>query len=56
MSTKSKLIQIRISERLLERFDAAIEYEGINRSDVVIQSIREYIDRIEKRRMQNDND
>ena len=47
---KTKVIQARISERLLERFDAALEWEGVSRSDVILQAIREYIDKIEKKK------
>lgn len=47
---KTKVIQARISERLLERFDAALEWEGVSRSDVILQAIREYCDRIEQKK------
>lgn len=50
MKVKTKVIQARISERLLERFDAALEWEGVSRSDVILQAIREYIDKIEKKK------
>jgi len=47
---KKKVIQARISEKLLERFDAALEWEGLSRSDFILHSIREYIDKIEKKK------
>ena len=51
---KTKVIQARISERLLERFDAALEGEGVSRSDVILQAIRDFVDRIEEKK-KNDN-
>jgi len=47
---KTKVIQARISEKLLERFDAALKWEGLSRSDFILHSIREYCDRVEEKK------
>lgn len=40
---KNKTIHLRISDTLLERFDETLEKEGVTRSHVLTEAIREYI-------------
>lgn len=49
---KTKLIQFRISERLLERFDKCLEMDGLKRSDILHQAVVRYVEEAEKRQKQ----
>lgn len=46
---KTKLIQFRISERLLERFDECLKLDGLKRSDILHQAVVQYVEEAEKR-------
>lgn len=48
--SESKPIMTRVSERLLKRFDEALENDGLNRSDVVKKSIIDYVEKYENRK------
>ncbi|SDJ19566.1 hypothetical protein [Natribacillus halophilus] len=47
-------MQTRIDHRLLDRFDKALEDDGLTRSQVVLQGIREYVEDYERRKGGND--
>lgn len=46
---KDKRLQIRISDTLKERFEWALEQEGVDASDFITAKIMELIERAEKR-------
>ncbi|WP_242270642.1 class I SAM-dependent methyltransferase [Bacillus cereus group sp. BfR-BA-01310] len=48
---KRKDIHFRIEEKLLERFDAALHYEGLNKTDVLTHAIQQFCTKVEYEKM-----
>ncbi|MGG0237806.1 class I SAM-dependent methyltransferase [Bacillus rhizoplanae] len=48
---KRKDIHFRICEELLERFDAALTYEGLNKTEVLTHAIRNFCTQVESQKM-----
>jgi metal-responsive CopG/Arc/MetJ family transcriptional regulator len=49
----NKTVQVRVPDALIERFDKALDRDGLNRSHVIMQAIREYVEDFEKRNQGN---
>lgn len=49
--TKRKDIHFRIEEKLLERFEAALHYEGLNKTDVLTHAIQQFCTKVEYEKM-----
>ncbi|NWK68691.1 class I SAM-dependent methyltransferase [Bacillus paramycoides] len=48
---KRKDIHFRIEEKLLERFEAALHYEGLNKTDVLTHAIQQFCTKVEYEKM-----
>ena len=48
---KRKDIHFRIDERLLERFEATLHYEGLNKTDVLTHAIQQFCIKVESEKM-----
>ncbi|MGN7895473.1 class I SAM-dependent methyltransferase [Bacillus sp. 22475] len=49
--TKRKDIHFRIEEKLLERFEAALHYEGLKKTDVLTHAIQQFCTKVECEKM-----
>ena len=45
--TKRKDIHFRIEEKLLERFESALHYEGLKKTDVLTHAIQQFCTKVE---------
>ena len=45
--TKRKDIHFRIEEKLLERFEVALHYEGLKKTDVLTHAIQQFCTKVE---------
>ncbi len=45
--TKRKDIHFRIEEKLLERFESALHYEGLKKTDVLTHAIQQFCMKVE---------
>ncbi|WP_253265819.1 class I SAM-dependent methyltransferase, partial [Bacillus thuringiensis] len=49
--TKRKDIHFRIEEKLLERFESALQYEGLKKTDVLTHAIQQFCTKVECEKM-----
>ena len=49
--TKRKDIHFRIEEKLLERFESALHYEGLKKTDVLTHAIQQFCTKVECEKM-----
>ncbi len=49
--TKRKDIHFRIEEKLLERFESALHYEGLKKTDVLTHAIQQFCTKVEYEKM-----
>lgn len=46
-----KGIHITVSDRLMERFEACLEYEGLSKTSLLVSKIQEFCDKVEEKKL-----